>query len=283
MTWDTAMLERVAQRFRHDMWSSAAPIARLEQGIESERFGPVLATAFTEQPLAPALNRIEGAEEPGAVAGGHLGAAVEWMRAREVEYRVPVVEGGAGAAEAEEWLGERGYERDAGWSRLVREGAPVEPPGEEEAEVEVFALGEEVDGEGFSSIVREALGLPAMAEMLFFSLPVQPGWRCYTATVPPAGRLLAAGAMLIDGGVAQLGLDATLEPGRGCGANRALLRRRLLDAAEAGCHTVFAELGECGPGGHAALRRNLRAAGFAEACECHVWRRPALARVSAGG
>jgi hypothetical protein len=281
MAWNVAMLERVAQRFRLEMWSSVVQIAVLEEGVEAQRFGPVLATSFGERPLEPALNQIRGAAQPGAVAEGHLGDAVEWMRAREVEYRVLVAEDGAGAGEAEEWLGDHGYERDAAWTRFVREGAPPELPAD--PEVEVFALGEEIDGEGFSAIVREALGLPEIAETLLFSLPVEPGWRCYTATVPPEGRLLAAGAMLINDGVAQLGLDATLEPGRGRGANKALLRRRLLDAAEAGCHTVFAELGESEPESLAAHAHNLRAAGFAEASGSHVWRRPVLAHLSASG
>ena len=280
MTWDAAALERVAQRFRHGMWSSVVPIAVLEEGIEARQFGPIQATAFREEPLAPALNLIQGAAEPGAVVGGHLGAAVEWMRGREVDYRVPVAEGRAGTEVAEAWLGDHGYERDTAWLKLVREGEPPDLP--EDPQIEVFALGEEIDGEGFSAIVREALGLPEMAETLFFSLPLEADWRCYTATVPPEGRLLAAGAMLIDGGVAQLGLDATLAEGRGRGANRALLRRRLLDAAEAGCHTVFAELGECEPESLTALTRNLRSAGFGEAYGSHVWRRPALAPAVAG-
>jgi hypothetical protein len=277
MTWDAAVLERVAQRFRYDMWDSVVPEAVLEEGIEVQRFGPVQATAFREKPHVPALNQIQGAAEPGAVEEGHLAAAVEWMRAREVDYRVPVAEGRAGAGAAEAWLGGHGYERGAAWLKLVREGGPPDLP--EDPAVEVFPLGDEFDGEGISSIVREALELPIMAETLVFSLPTRDDWRCYTAAILPEGDLVAAGAMLIDDGVAQLGLDATLRRGRGRGANRALLRRRLLDAAAAGCRTVFAELGECEPAGLDAAARNLRAAGFVEAYAGRNWQRPALAAV----
>jgi hypothetical protein len=64
--------------------------------------------------------------------------------------------------------------------------------------------------------------------------------------------------MLIDDGVAQLGLDGTVEGCRRRGCNQALLRRRLLDAAQAGCHTVFVELGECEPDRLGPAYRNLR-------------------------
>ena len=54
--------------------------------------------------------------------------------------------------------------------------------------------------------------------------------------------------MLIDDGVAEFGIAATLEPARGRGCQLALLHRRILDAAAAGCHTLFVETGERVPG-----------------------------------
>jgi hypothetical protein len=280
MDQDWAGLERVAQLFRHEMWSSVIPEAIAEQGIEVQRFGPVQATAFREEPEVPSLNLIQGAAEPEAVESGHLADAVEWMRAREVDYRVPVAEGRPQSAAAEEWLGGKGYERGGTWTTLTREVGPVDLA--DDAGIEVFELGEEeADGEGFSWIVAQALELPIMAETLCFLLPTMESWRCYTAALAAENRVVAAGAMLIDGGVAQLGLDATLESDRGRGCNKALLRRRLLDAAEAGCHTVFAELGECEPAGLAAARHNLLAAGFAEAYVSRNWQRPALSPAGA--
>lgn len=245
-----------------------------EEGIEAQRFGPVLATAFRGEPREPRLNLIQGAAEPGAIAEGHVAGAVEWMRSREVEYRVPVAEGMPDTAAAEEWLGGQGYERGMAQIVLARDAtAPSEPP--EDPEAEVFELGEdELGGEGFDHLVREGLGLPGMAEMLFIGLPVRDDWRCYTATPRPDAMLAAAAAMRIEDGIAVLGLDATLEAERGRGCNRALLRRRLLDAAAAGCHTVIAEAGEGEE--WAGLRRNLLDAGFEQAYAIREWRRPAL-------
>ena len=56
----------------------------------------------------------------------------------------------------------------------------------------------------------------------------------------------------------------------------ALLRRLLLDAAEAGCHTIFAELGECDQAYLGAACRNLFRVGFLGAYESRNWQRPAL-------
>lgn len=278
MDYDSAALERVAQLFRYEMWKSVVPDAVTEVGIEVQRFGPVQATAFGREPQLSSLNQIQGAAEPGAVESGHLADAVEWMRSREVDYRVPVAECRPGSAGAEAWLSGHGYERGAAWSKFVRNGRDVAPPElPEDPDIEIFELGEEeADGEGFSCIVREGLDLPIMAETLVSSLPMEDSWRCYTAVLAPEPRAVATGAMLIDEGIAQLGLDVTLRRGRRHGCNKALLRRRLLDAAEAGCHTVFAELGECAPDHLAAAAHNLAEAGFVETYRSRNWQRPAL-------
>jgi hypothetical protein len=274
MRYDAALLEKVAQRFRSEMWQSVVEDAVAESGVEMRRFGPVQATAFGDLPEITILNQIHGAAEPGAVEEGHLGRAVEWMRGREVDYRVPVAEARPGTAAAETWLGSRGYERGRGWIKLVRDGSPPDMPAN--PEIRVFELGrEEGDGEGLSAIAAEALEMPVTAGALFFSLPQESHWRCYTAAIGD-DNVVATGAMLIYDGVAQLGPGTTLEHARGRGCNTALLRRRLLDASAAGCHTVFVELGEIDPYGIAAAYRNFRRAGFEEAYQSRNWQRPAL-------
>lgn len=257
------------------MWQSVVAEAVTESGVEVQRFGPVQATAFGELPEVPSLNQIQGAAEPGAIEDGHLGQAVDWMRAREVDYRVPVAEVRPGAFDATAWLNQHGYERGGGWLKLVRDTSP--PPIPANPEVTIFELGEEeIDGEGLSTIAAEMLDLPIVAGTLFFSLPQAEGWRCYTAFLKPLGEVAATGSMLIQDGVAQFGPGTTLEHCRGYGCNTALLRRRLIDAAEAGCHTAFVELGEREPGRIAAAYRNLHRVGFREAYQSHNWQRPAL-------
>lgn len=274
MDYDSALLERVARRFRRDMWKSVVAEAVTESGVEVESFGPVQATAFGDLPEVHGLNQIQGAAEPGAVEDGHLAAAIEWMRAREVDYRVPVAESRPGTEDAEEWLSERGYERGSGWVKLVRDATPPDWP--EDPGIAIWEIGgDEADGEGMSTIVSEALELPVTAGSLFFSLPQEESWRCYTAAVGDE-PVAATGSMLILDGVAQLGPGMTLEHARGCGLNTALLRRRLVDAIAAGCHTIFVELGEVDAETLTRTYRRLCRAGFEEAYQSRNWQRPVL-------
>ena len=80
--------------------------------------------------------------------------------------------------------------------------------------------------------------------------------------------------MLADDGVAEFGLAATLEPARGRGCQLVLLRRRIVDAAAAGCHTLFVETGERVPDRPAGSYRNILRAGFEEAYLRPNWQRP---------
>jgi hypothetical protein len=276
MKFDTAAMERAARRFRGDMWRAVPEDAVLESGIEIQSFGPVQATAFGDLPDAHSVNQIQGAAEPGAVEDGHLVEAIEWMRSREVAYCVPTASSRPGTEQAEHWLGGHGYESGASWAKLVHDpSAPILP---EDPGVMIYELGEdEADGEGMSMIAAEVLGLSITAETLFFDLPHQDQWRCYTVAVPARQEgIVATGSMLLDGGVALLGLDATLESARGLGCQQALLRRRLIDAAAARCHTIFAEFSECDPRSAAVARHNLLRAGFREAYRSRNWQRPAL-------
>jgi GNAT superfamily N-acetyltransferase len=275
LKYDAALLERVAQKFRSDMWESVVPEAITESGIQIARFGPVQATAFGDLPEFRLLHQIQGAAEPGAVEDGHLAAAVEWMRAREVDYRVPVPNSRPGAASAEAWLGQRGYECGGGWVKFVRDASPPQLPSV--PGIVVHELGkDEIEGEGLSAIAAEALDMPVTAATLFFSLPQLEGWRCYTAALGPGELPVATGTLLIHEGVAQLGLGTTLELARGRGCGTALLKRRLEDASAAGCQTMFVEVGGGDPESVASVCRSLTRAGFEEAYEGRIWQRPAL-------
>lgn len=275
MRFDAALLERVAQRFRRDMWESVVPDAVTESGVEVASFGPVQASVFADLPEFLSLNQIQGAAEPGAIEAGYLAQAVEWMRAREVDYHLSVAEGRPGTAAAEAWLDSRGYLRGTGWVKFVRNASlPELPP---DPAITIWELGEnEIDGEGLSSIVAEAMELPLTAGALFFSLPQKENWRCYTASLGPGEPVVSTASMLIHEGVAQLGPGNTLEHARGHGCNTAMLRRRLIDAAEAGCHTVFAEVWDCEPDRYSAAGRNLDRAGFELGYAAYNWQRPAL-------
>jgi hypothetical protein len=269
-----ACFERTERRFRADLWACAPEDAVVEAGVQAQRFGPVLATSFADLPDAPGLNLIQGAAEPGAVEGSHLADAVEWMRSWEVDFLVPVASDRPDTARAETWLDQRGCEQGLVIRKYFRGAGRAlwrDAPG-----VEVRRLPPEED-EGFSLVVTEGLGLPALASILFFGLPCLPDWRCYVAYLD--GEEVAAGAMLLDGDVALLGLDATLLHARGRGCNRALLRRRLEDAAKAGCRTVLAVALDTPQPGPSAAACRLLDVGFMEGHRSVAWQRPARIKV----
>lgn len=271
MQYDPALLEGVSQRRRHDMWRTAAPDAIAECGIEERRFGPVQATVFASLPDSPLLNQVLGAAEPGAVVDGHLDAALEWAASFDIDCRVPVARGRPGTAAAEDLLNRRGFEQGRGLVKYVRDASWPDMPGVRG--VTVWEIGEdEADGEVMCFSAAPALGLPGPAGTLLFSLPIQENWRTYTAEVE--GQVVAFGSMLIHEGVAVMDLDATLEGFRRRGCNQALLRARLLAAAEAGCGTVVAELPEGEDEGVATAVRNLLRAGFVPAYRSMNWQRP---------
>jgi len=271
MEYDTATLERTVKTCRSDMWGTVCEDAVIECGIEEECFGPVQATVFEALPEAPKLNLVLGAADPGAVEDGHLAAAIEWMDRFGVDYRVPVAHGLPETAAAEAFLNRRGFEQGRGRLKYVRDASLPERSGD--ASIKVWEIGQhEADGETMVFDAAPALGLPSKAASLLFSLPLQEHWRSYTVQLED--RIVSFGSMLLNDGVAWIGLDATVEDARGRGCNQVLLRERILAAAEAGCTTIFTELEEDGSEGIAATGRNLLRAGFVPAYRSMNWQRP---------
>lgn len=271
MRYDSAALEGVSKIFRQDMWQTVCEDAVEECGIEERWSGPVQVTVFEAMPDAPLLNNVLGAAEPGAVEGGCLEAAIEWADSFEVGYRVPVARKRPGTAAAEGWLNRGGFEQGRGQVKYVRDASLPDLPGS--PAITVWEIGqEEADGETMVYAAEEALGLPFPASSLLFALPIQERWRTYTAELD--GEIVSFGSMLIEGEVAELGIDATIDGARGRGCNQALLRERILAAIEAGCQTLFVELGTGDPEADAALGRNLLRAGFIPAYSSMSWRRP---------
>ena len=82
VSYDPLALDAIEQRFWRDTWESVPDSVAAEHGIELARFGPVQATLVRDLAEVQMINLLLGATEPGAVAGGELGAAIEWARGR---------------------------------------------------------------------------------------------------------------------------------------------------------------------------------------------------------
>jgi GNAT superfamily N-acetyltransferase len=262
-------LDRTERRFWRGIWESVPPEVADEHGIELRDFGPVQTCVVSALPGVGMMNMVLGATEPGAVAEGHLAAATEWTRSREVEGFVSVTPGLPDSAAAEEWLSANGFARSHAWMKFVRD---VHPPRFVVADdIEVVEL-TAPEQEPFGMIATTGFGLPAWAAAFFADLPGREGWRCYVARVD--GTAQACAAMLVDGGIAEFGIAATLEPARGRGCQLALLHHRILDAAAAGCDTLLIETGERVPGRPSPSYRNILRAGFKESYRRPNWQRP---------
>jgi hypothetical protein len=268
--YDPAALDRVERRFWREIWAAMPEAAARERGFRRRDFGPVQATVAAALPGVPMLNFLLGASEEGAVVGGHLGAAVGWAREAGVSPCVPVTPGLPGSAAAEAWLRERGWNDRHAFMKFVRDAHPPRFAAPAGVEVEEIA---EAGSSSFGMVAATGFGMPAWASALWAELPGREGWRCYLARVD--GEPAACGAMVIEAGIAELGIGATLEHARRRGCQLALLRRRIADAAAAGCRTLFAETRERGEGRPAGSYRNILRAGFEEAYRRPNWRPPA--------
>ncbi|HWN72705.1 MAG TPA: GNAT family N-acetyltransferase, partial [Solirubrobacterales bacterium] len=184
---------------------------------------------------------------------------------------VPLTPGLPGSGAAEAWLQAQGFQPSYAWMKFVRDPHPPRFPASDGVEVVELATPDE---EPFGAIAAVGFGMPSWAADFFAHLPGREGWRCYVARVD--GQAQGCGAMLIEDGIAEFGIGATLEEARGRGCQTALLHRRISDAAAAGCHTLFVETGERVPDRPSASYRNILRAGFEEAYLRPNWQRSSI-------
>jgi GNAT superfamily N-acetyltransferase len=263
--FDLAALDRVERSFWREIWESMPHEVASEHGVELREFGAVQVTSTRDLPSVPILNLVLGAAE---ASEADLEWAIAWAAEHGVSPCIPLTPGLPGSAPAEDWLRERGFEHGYAWMKFVRDAHPPRFPAP--ADVEVVELSA-ADEEPFGTIAAVGFGMPVWAADYFAHLPGRDGWRCYVARVE--GKAQACAAILIEDGIAEFGIAATLEEARGRGCQTALLRRRILDAAEAGCHTLFVETGERVPDRPSGSYRNILKAGFEEAYLRPNWQR----------
>jgi GNAT superfamily N-acetyltransferase len=257
VSYDPAALDHVERRFWRDIWQSMPHEVTSEHGIELREFGALQVTLTRDLPQVPILNLALGAPEANEA---DLDYALAWTEEHGVSPCVPITPELPGSARAEAWVREKGFEPVYAWMKFVRDAHSPRFP--EPADLEVVEL-TAADEEPFGMIAAVGFGMPAWGANLFAHLPGRDGWRCYIARVE--GKAQACAAMVIEDGIAEFGIAATLEEARGRGCQTALLRRRILDAAEAGCHTLFVETGERVPNRPSGSYRNILKAGFEEA------------------
>ena len=266
VAYDSAALDRAERRFWREVWESVPEEVAGEHGIELRRFGSIQASIAAALPEVGMLNMLLGAAETGGPQ--QLEAAVAWAEEHGVAPYVPLTPGLPGSDAAETWLRENGFEPAYAWMKFVRGPHPPRFPMPKEVEVVELTAPDQAP---FGTIAAIGFDLPAWGADFFAHLPGRPRWRCYAAKID--GEAQGCAAMLIEEGIAQFGVAATLEGARGRGCQTALLHRRICDAAEAGCRTLFVETGERVPDRPSASSRNILKAGFEEAYLRPNWQR----------
>jgi GNAT superfamily N-acetyltransferase len=262
------MRDEAERRFWRGAWESVPAEVASEHGIERRDFGPVQATIVASLPGSRMLNLVLGASEPGAVVDGHLAETLAWVDSRGVGACIPVTPDRPETDAAEECLRANEYEQGYAWMKFARDAHPPRFAAPEAVEVVELTGGED---EPFGMIAATGFGLPYWASTLFARLPGRADWYCYVARVD--GVAQACAAMLVHEGAAEFGIAATLEPARGLGCQQALLHRRIVDAAAAGCHSLTVETGERIPGQPSPSYRNILRAGFEESYLRPNWQR----------
>lgn len=143
------------------------------------------------------------------------------------------------------------------WVRLSRTMRDI--PGDTSTDVDVREIDRD-SADVFGDIVATAFGYPPAVAPLAGQTVGRPGWRHYLAYA--GDTPIGSAAMYVSGETAWFGFAATDAAHRRRGAQRALVIRRLLDAAAVGCSRVSVETAEDGVVTDAPSFRNLRRLGF---------------------
>jgi hypothetical protein len=116
------------------------------------------------------------------------------------------------------------------------------------------------DARATAAAIAQAFEMPPVMADWLAALNGRPRWRLYG--VLDGEQVVGGGALFVDGAAAWLGMGSVLPARRKRGGQRALMARRIADAAAAGAERVFTETGEpVGDEPNPSLA-NMRASGF---------------------
>jgi len=255
---DWVGLERIEFEAQIDFYRAAPDALRVSHAIGVRRVGA--ATCLTCRTFEPTsiFRRVVGFGVGQATSEAEIDDALSFMNAQRQQYAVSVSPHAA-PSELSTWLETRGFTRGYAWMKFHRQCDAVPSV---ETDLHIRIVGREFR-DVFGSVVSEAFGLPNAIAPWLAALPGRSGWICAMAFA--GEHPVAAGAAYVSGEYAWLGFGATKVAHRSRGAQRALLARRLDEAAARGVRVAVTETGERVPGKPSNSYRNILRAGFAEA------------------
>lgn len=168
-------------------------------------------------------------------------------------------------ADVPEQLAARGLV-DSGYRQAKAWQTPAEYEGEHFDLVERLT---EDDADEFAQVNMLAWEVPAFLAVWFGATLFAEGFRHFG--VREGGRLVSVGAMFVSDGMAWLGFGATLPEHRGRGMHKAVLARRIHEAAALECHLVHTETEAHTADVRNPSLSNLVAVGFEHAYDKQWW------------
>jgi len=250
-----AALERAEIDAFTDLYRAASPDAVEAAGLAVSEVGDVLVLAATRIDVL-ALNRALGLGLNEPVSDRLLADLLAALAERgSPRFFIPVapVNGHDTLKAALVSNGIRHYNNWVRLSRMVSD-IPTDTTGLDVREINRGSANI------FGAIVAAAFGYPPAVAPLPGQTVGRPGWRHYLAYA--GGTPIASAAMYASGEAAWFGFAATDPAHRKRGAQRALVVRRLTDAAALGCSRVSVETAEDGVLKDAPSFSNLRRLGF---------------------
>jgi len=215
----------------------AGPELRKSLGLDCRRIGGGLGVRMSTSPGIPYFTRVFALGVDSPFNSEVIDESIEFLReaggSTLVVQLTPHVETPA----AIELLANRGFKKGGTWSKMMRPVGPV-------AEVMTDLRIERVGPERAADLGRvEIVGM----EMPDFMAPwaaaqaTSPGWTGWGAF--DGDEMVACGMLFIKDGVAQLSGAATLPSHRGRGAQSALMKTRIEEAAQLGAEWICSETG----------------------------------------
>ncbi len=210
--------------------------------VRLERVGIAVAALWPAAPELDFVNRIYGLEDAAELGPLEALYAAEGVRP---------------------WVELPDDQEPVGWKRLCPVWVLAGPAAALHAEG-VREVGPN-EADLFAATLSDGHEAPPFARPPVARWAEQPGWRLYVAELD--GVPAAAAALVIEDGIACLAAASTLPAYRRRGCQTALVRRRISDAAAAGCREV------CSLTAQPVSRRNLERAGLRLAYTKTAWRK----------
>jgi GNAT superfamily N-acetyltransferase len=228
-------LERIEMHAWADMFAAAPDDFSRHFGLSAKRMNDFMLFAIKKSPRS-LHNRSLGMGLARSVDKATLEEAVGWLRDHcGPAWGIPLA-AAAQPADLPGWLSEKGMTPKPGMARFRR--LAIGPALEVHCRYEVRLVTAE-HATDFGLVAKEGFEMDEGFDTWRAALCGRPYWHTYVAY--DGSTPVGAGAMFIEDGLAWLGIGTTLPAYRGRGVQRAVLARRVSDAAALGAKIVTVE------------------------------------------